>query len=39
MVEKMDPAAAKQFLASAQQQVHANWKKYENLAGLEYSEE
>lgn len=38
MVEKMDPAAAKQFLDYAQKQAHENWKKYENLAKMEYSQ-
>ncbi len=39
MVTKMDPKAAKHFLESAQEQVKMNWKKYENLTKLDYSEE
>jgi len=39
MVEKMDPAAAKEFLSYAQQQANDNWKKYDNLAKMDYSQE
>lgn len=38
MVEKMDPKAAKGFLSYAQQQAYDNWKKYENLANMDYSQ-
>jgi pyruvate-ferredoxin/flavodoxin oxidoreductase len=37
MVTKMDPAAAKDFLQKAQKQVSRNWKVYENMAGMDYS--
>jgi len=39
MVEKMDPAAAKEFLSYAQQQANDNWKKYDNQAKMDYSQE
>ncbi len=37
MVTKMDPTAAKDFLQKAQKQVSRNWKVYENMAGMDYS--
>ena len=37
MVTKMDPAAAKDFLQKAQKQVSRNWKVYENMANMDYS--
>ncbi|MBD3226111.1 MAG: pyruvate:ferredoxin (flavodoxin) oxidoreductase [Caldithrix sp.] len=39
MVQKMNPTAAKEFLQSAQQQVKDNWRRYENLKNLDFSEE
>ncbi|MEJ2052789.1 MAG: pyruvate:ferredoxin (flavodoxin) oxidoreductase [Calditrichaceae bacterium] len=37
MVTKMNPAAAKEFLKRAQEQVHKNWKVYENMTKMDYS--
>lgn len=39
MVEKMNPDAAKKFLAHGQAFVKENWRKYENLAQMDYSKE
>jgi len=38
MVTKMNPAAAKEFLQRAQEQVSKNWKVYENMAKMDYSD-
>ncbi len=38
MVTKMNPEAAKQFLDYAQEQVNLNWKRYENLTKMDYTE-
>ncbi|MBN2707720.1 MAG: pyruvate:ferredoxin (flavodoxin) oxidoreductase [Calditrichaceae bacterium] len=38
MVIKMNPEAADKFLNYAQEQVNLNWKRYENLAKMDYSE-
>ncbi len=38
MVSKMNPQAAKQYLEYAQQQVEDNWRRYENLSKLDYSD-
>jgi pyruvate-ferredoxin/flavodoxin oxidoreductase len=37
MVTKMNPDAAKEFLQRAQKQVNKNWKVYENMANMDYS--
>lgn len=37
MVTKMNPDAAKEFLERAQKQVSKNWKVYENMAKMDYS--
>lgn len=37
MVTKMNPDAAKEFLQRAQKQVRKNWKVYENMAKMDYS--
>lgn len=38
MVKKMNPEAAKQFLAQAQQDVNRRWKQYETLAQMDFSD-
>lgn len=38
MVTKMNPEAAKQFLAQAQQDVNRRWKQYETLAQMDFSD-
>lgn len=38
MVKKMNPEAAKQFLAQAQKEVNRRWKQYENLAQMDFSD-
>ncbi len=38
MVNKMNPEAAKEFIAHAQEQADKRWKKYSHLAGMEASE-
>lgn len=38
MVSKMNPKAAKEFLQHAQEQVKLSWRKYENMAQMEFSE-
>jgi pyruvate-ferredoxin/flavodoxin oxidoreductase len=37
MVTKMNPTAAKEFLQKAQKLVSRNWKVYENMAAMDYS--